>query len=176
VKTLVVYYSRTGSTQRVAEALAKNLKADMEEIVDLAPRSGAAGWLRGGRDATLKRCTPIQDLKILPDDYELVVIGTPVWAFNVTPAIRTFLHEYGSRCQRVAFFCVMGGSGDSRTFRTMTDLAGKQPLATLAMLEAQTQAIWFSEPLKKFADKLFHAHVTAPTLADGHQDQIKGRQ
>lgn len=176
MKTLVVYYSRSGSTQRVAQTLAKNLSADMEEIIDLTPRSGAAGWLRAGRDATLKRETPIQGLTKLPDDYELVIVGTPVWAFNVTPAIRTFLREYGPRCRRVAFFCVMGGSGNIRTFRTMTELAGKQPLATLAMREDQARAIWFSEPLKKFADKLFHTSTATPAMADGHQDQIKARQ
>ena len=70
----------------------------------------------------------------------------------------------------------MGGSGENRTFRTMTELAGKPPLATLAMREDQARAIWFSEPLKKFADKLFHTSTTAPALADGHQDQMKAKQ
>jgi len=46
MKTLVVYYSRTGKTKFVAEKIAVELKADVEEVVDLKSRSGRFGFLK----------------------------------------------------------------------------------------------------------------------------------
>jgi flavodoxin len=46
MKTLVVYYSRTGKTRFVAERVASELKADIEEVVDLKNRSGRFGFLK----------------------------------------------------------------------------------------------------------------------------------
>ena len=44
MKCLVVYYTRTGKTKFVAEAIATQLGADLEEVVDLKKRGGAIGW------------------------------------------------------------------------------------------------------------------------------------
>lgn len=52
---LVVYYSRTGATRKVAEYITKQLGADMEEIIDMKKRSGIWGFLIGGRDALRKK-------------------------------------------------------------------------------------------------------------------------
>jgi flavodoxin len=43
MKTLVVYYSRTGTTRKVAEAIAGILRCDIEEVVDTKKRSGILG-------------------------------------------------------------------------------------------------------------------------------------
>jgi len=48
MKTLVAYYSRTGNTKKVAVEIAKNLKADIDEIIDKKDRSGMIGWIIGG--------------------------------------------------------------------------------------------------------------------------------
>jgi hypothetical protein len=48
--------------------------------------------------------------------------------------VRSWLERYPLR-RRVAFFCTMGGSGAGRVFATMSELAGSEPAATLALLE-----------------------------------------
>jgi hypothetical protein len=55
VKSLVVYYSRTGGTKAVWEAIAKELSADCDEIVDLKIR-----WLRAALDARRRKLTEIR--------------------------------------------------------------------------------------------------------------------
>ena len=60
---LVVYYSRTGSTRKVAEYITKQLGADMEEIIDMRKRSGAGGFVLGGRDAIRRKETEISEIK-----------------------------------------------------------------------------------------------------------------
>ncbi len=79
-KALVVFFSRTGKVRRVAEAIAAELGADVEEIVDTRDRRGPFGLLSAARDAMLRRTARIEEPAHDPADYDLVVIGTPVWA------------------------------------------------------------------------------------------------
>jgi len=132
-KTLVVYYSRTGTTRKVAEELAKTLKADQEEIIDTKDRSGPLGYLTAGRDAMKKSLTEISKTKKNPDAYDLVVVGTPVWGWTVCPAVRTYITNNKDNLKRVAFFCTMGGSGDVKTFAAMQEASGKKPVAVFSM-------------------------------------------
>ena len=53
-RTLVVYYSRTGNTERVAKDVAARLGADLERIVDKASRLGFTGYLRAVYDSARK--------------------------------------------------------------------------------------------------------------------------
>lgn len=104
MKTLVVYYTRTGKTKWVAETIAATLCADLEEVVDLKKRGGPIGWINGGKDATRKSLTEIALAKRSPQDYDLVVIGTPIWAWSPTPAIRTYLGKTDFSSKKVALF------------------------------------------------------------------------
>jgi len=131
MKLLVVFYSRTGNTRKVAIEIMKNLKAEIDEIIDKTNRSGAEGWIFGGGDATLKKSTQI-DYKKDPKKYDLVIIGTPIWAFTLTPAVRTYLIENKVRFNKLAFFSTSAGAGIKRTFKEMGKLS-KKPLMTLAI-------------------------------------------
>jgi menaquinone-dependent protoporphyrinogen IX oxidase len=112
MKTLVAYYSRTGLTRKVALLISKKLKADCDEIVDKKHRAGAIGWIFSGRDATLRRLTDITYKKD-PKNYDLIIIGGPVWSWNVTPAIKTYVQDNKKslKARRVAFFATQGGTG-----------------------------------------------------------------
>jgi flavodoxin len=104
MKSLVVYYSRTGKTKFVAESIATNLGADLEEIVDLKKRTGPVGWLMGGKDATRKNQTEIAQTTKTPQDYDLIIIGTPIWAWSPTPAVRTYVQKNNLAGKKVALF------------------------------------------------------------------------
>ncbi|MFO7710637.1 MAG: flavodoxin [Candidatus Woesearchaeota archaeon] len=131
MKTLIIYFSRTETTRKVAEALAKRLKADIERITEPKDREGALGYLRSGKEASLKQLPRINPIKSNPGQYDLVIIGTPVWAFTMASPIRSFLTP--NTLKKVAFFCTMNGSGAKRTFKDMQALAG-QPIAEASFL------------------------------------------
>lgn len=141
MKVLVVCYSRTGNTRKVAQAIADALRPQgevtLEEIVDRKNRKGFLGWLGAGKDATLKKATPIEPLKAEVTGHDLVIVGTPVWAFTAASPVRTFLQERGGDIARPAFFCTMGGSGAPGAFAAMEELCGKAPAATLALNEKE---------------------------------------
>ena len=109
MKSLVVYYSRTGNARFVAETIAAEIGADIEEIIDLKKRGGAFGFLIGGFDAWRGKLTEIAPANKSPAGYDLVVIGTPVWGGRPTPAIRTYLKQNDLSGKKVAVFFARGG-------------------------------------------------------------------
>jgi flavodoxin len=154
MRTLVVSYSRTGNTRRLARALARALGADHEEIRDRADRAGIAGYLRCGLEALLEASTEIGPPKHDPAGYDLVVVGTPVWATSVSSPVRTFLWLERQRLPAVAFFATLGGAGSERAFGQMRALAGKAPAATLAVRESDLARGVPAERVARFAEAL----------------------
>jgi flavodoxin len=106
-KSIVLYYSRTGNTEKLAKEIAKEIKADVEEIKDLKSRQGMLGWIVGGKDAAKRNKTSIQYKSNL-SKYKNIFVGTPVWASTMTPAIRTFLSN--PNIKEISLFCTYGGS------------------------------------------------------------------
>jgi flavodoxin len=110
MKSLVVYYSRTGNAKFVAETIAAELGSDLEEIVDLKKREGKLGWLSAGKDSSGEKLTEIAPTKRSPAEYDLVVVGTPIWAWRPTPAIRTYLKQNDLSEKKAALFFTLDGS------------------------------------------------------------------
>ena len=107
MKSLVVYYTRTGNAKFVAETIAAELGSDTEEIVDQKKRAGPLGWVSAGRDSTQEKETQITPTKFSPQNYDLIVIGTPIWAWRPTPAIRTYIRQNDLSGKRVALFFML---------------------------------------------------------------------
>jgi len=126
MKTLLTFYSRSGTTKRVAEEVAKALDADIDEVIDKKSRKGILGFFIAGYDATRGKTTEIEFEKD-PSRYDLVIIGTPVWNGRVTPAIRTYLLRNRERIKNAAFFCTCAGR-PGKCLEQMEELWGKKPL------------------------------------------------
>jgi hypothetical protein len=132
-KVLVAYYSRTGHTKRLAQAIVTALGADIEEILDPTDRSGPLGFLRSGLEAYAGVLAAVEHPRRDPADYDVVVVATPVWAQSVSPPVRTYLWHERARLPQVAFVATEGAIGDERAFEQMKTLAGRAPVATLAV-------------------------------------------
>ncbi len=124
MKALVVYYSRTGLTRKVADKLAVELGADKEEIIDKTNRMGVMGYIRSGKEAYQKILADIEAPKINPSNYDLVIVGTPVWAATMSSPVRAYLTAQKDKIKRAAFFATQGGSSDCKALNHMADLAG----------------------------------------------------
>lgn len=126
---LVVYYSKSGNTGRVAKDIAAGLDCDVEEIIDKKKRSGITGFLLGGRDAMKKIGTEIGTLKYDAAVYGLVIVGTPVWAGNIVPAVRTYLDLNKGKIKKLACFETSGGTSPEAIAGFIEEAAQKKPLA-----------------------------------------------
>ena len=111
MKTFVIYYTRTGNAKFVAETIVAELGADMEEVIDLKKRQGKLAFLPDGRDAMRGKETEIAQTKKNPTDYDLIIIGQPIWAGSPTPAIRTYVNKNDLSGKKVALFFSDSTSG-----------------------------------------------------------------
>lgn len=107
---LCVYYSRTGNTEKLVREIAQELKCECIKLDDGVDRSGPGGWLRSGMQAMARQVPEVRDIKtVLPlSAYDLVVIGTPVWAGRCSAPVRSFLKKYGQHLRRVAYLITRG--------------------------------------------------------------------
>ncbi|MFO7792222.1 MAG: flavodoxin [Candidatus Saliniplasma sp.] len=133
MKVLVVYYSRTGSTKKVAESISKRLDCDIEEIDDNKNRKGIIGFLISLYEALTHKKPEIKDPKKDPKKYDIVILGTPVWAHRMASLVRTYLDLMEDRIDNAAFFCTYDGSGSKSTFEDLENMLGSSPVSKLPL-------------------------------------------
>lgn len=121
-KSLVIYYSRTGKTKFVAEKIASELGAEIEEITDLKNRKGRLAFLIAGYEATLGKETKINESKNSPKDFELIVVGSPVWNSRPSPATRTYLKKQDLSGKKTAVFYTSEGTGSEKSLARLKSL------------------------------------------------------
>jgi flavodoxin len=152
-KILVVYYSRTGNTERVGKDIAECFGADIEKVVDKKNRKGFFGFIGAGQAATFKRRTRIEPLKRDPSQYDIIIIGTPIWALSMTPAIRTYLTQTKGKLKSVAFFVTSAGTSAKKIVASMEKLSGKKSLNAVGFVSEELEDnTKYSAKLAKFLE------------------------
>ena len=77
----------------IAETISESLDCDIEEIVDKEKRGGILGYLKSGYEASRNKLSIIEDPKHDLSKYDLLIVGTPVWAGKMSVPLRTYLHK-----------------------------------------------------------------------------------
>ncbi|MFA4893362.1 flavodoxin family protein [Brevundimonas sp.] len=158
---LVTWFSRSGSTERLARALAQRLGADAEPILASGSYAGATGFVRGVWQSLQRRMPPVRS-GADPGPYRLVVVGAPVWAGRPAAPVRSYLRQHGPRIQGLAAFCVSGsGAAYDGVFDDMAELAGRRPIATLSLAQRQVLADEADAAIEGFAARLHEAGAAA---------------
>lgn len=116
MKTLVAYFSATGTTEAVAKNLAEVTGATLYEIKPEVRYTAAdLDW----RDKFSRSSVEMQDSSSRPaiikdledaDSYDRIYIGFPVWWYTAPTIINTFIETYGFKGKTVIFFATSGGS------------------------------------------------------------------
>ena len=153
MKTLVAYYSRTGNTKRVAEALTENLNADIEAIMSDTKEKGTG---RLAMQAFLRVRAKITQTTNDAASYDMVVIGSPVWVGKMSSQIRTYLAQNKDKFTSVAFFCTHGNprsEGSVKMLESMETLSGKKAAAVFDV-PARRGSGAYVERAKRFAAAL----------------------
>jgi len=127
MKKLIIYYSFEGNTKLIAENIAKTIDAD---ILELKPTKeiktkGFMKFFWGGKQAMMNKKPPLLPFDKNPDDYDIVFIGTPVWAWGPAPPMKTFFDTQKFSDKKIALFCCHGG-GKGRTIEKMKHALGKE--------------------------------------------------
>jgi flavodoxin len=155
MKSLVVFYSRTGTTKKIAELITKTLNCESEEIIDTKKRTGfIIGFFKSGYAAVREKLTVIEKIQKNPELYDLIILGTPIWASRMTPAIRTYISENKSQFKSVAFFCTEGGDKGFKAFDSMELLCEKKPVSTLEINKKEIKNGSYIDKINLFTQKL----------------------
>jgi flavodoxin len=124
MKTLIACFSFSGNTLKVAESLKTAVNAD---LIRIEPQRDT-NYLMKCVNAMLKKKTPIKPCKTDLSGYDALVVCTPVWAFNIPPAVNQYLEELkGCDGKRAGVIVTCGGSGNESVMnRIRTELAKKK--------------------------------------------------
>lgn len=136
LKTLLVYYTRTGKTESAAKEVASRLGGDLVRISDGRDRNGVLGFILAGFDAVSERNTGLLPVELPAplEEYDLVVVCSPVWAARLSPIIRTFLSTYGRNLPAAAWLLTRAGTNAYETlFDAMDILSGKRRIAAVSL-------------------------------------------
>ena len=154
MKTLVVYFTRTGQTARIAKEIAKRCDAHLDTINLQQQGASWVSALRYHWQALVQAEPPIQKPARNPANYDLIVVGVPVSRTGMAPPVRSYVRQYANRIQRVAFFCAEGAGVDERGFAALSKLCGKPPVATFAVARKRLPTIASRKQLIDFVETI----------------------
>ncbi|MDV7718711.1 flavodoxin [Pediococcus ethanolidurans] len=129
-KNLIIYFSRSGSTELLASKIAKETNADILEIIVKNPYAG-------NYQKTLSRANseresqnyPKIDMNV-PDlsQYQTVYLGYPIWAMTLSHPMTAFLTEYGNQLsdKKIAPFMTEGGYGQGDSVDRIKEILHQQ--------------------------------------------------
>lgn len=130
-KQLVVFFSATGTTERLAKRLAEIIGADTYQIVPEVPYTAAdLNW----RDRMSRSSLEMQDLSSRPAmanadapvaEADVIFLGFPIWWYREPSIIDTFLEAYDLAGKTIVPFATSGGSGMGETADRLREIAGE---------------------------------------------------
>ena len=154
MKTLIVYYSRTGNTRMIADTISESLKCDIEEIIDKDKRSGMIGYLKSGYHAARSHISPIEDSKYDLSKYDLLILGTPVWAGKMAVPVRAYLEKNKDKIPKLACFCTSGGSDIDKVIEDIDNYLNITPIASFIVKSADIKDGTYKTTIEKFVQEV----------------------
>ena len=114
-RSLVVYYSQSGTTEKVANIIQKKTGADIERIETVEPYSGDMGAIAGAfmgerRDGKVRDLKP---MKAKIADYDTLYVGYPIWAGTCAGPIHSLIKSNDFKGKVVVPFCTFGSGGNT---------------------------------------------------------------
>ena len=124
-KTLVAFFSASGSTRRLANTLAEVVGADTYEIKPATPYTGKdLNW----NDSQSRSSVEMADINSRPAladksakvaDYDTIFLGFPIWWYVAPHIINSFLESYDFTGKTIVLFATSGGSGFGQTLNQL---------------------------------------------------------
>jgi len=156
MKTAVIYYSYDGNCKFAARQIGKFLNADVIEIqtVDKKKRRGFFKYFFGGTQVIFGKMPAIDPVDFNKEAYDLIIIGSPVWAASPAPALKVFLSKTDFSGKKIALFmCHGGGIGKAMNkFKSM--FKNNTIISELEMINPARNAENAIQKIEEFANKL----------------------
>ena len=123
MKKAIVYYSMSGNTEYVANKIKNQISSDIIRLypVNEYPNSGFKKYFWGGKSAVMKESPKLEKYAFDANKYDEIIIGSPIWAGNVTPPIRTFIKENKAKLKnkKISIFLCYSGLGAKKVLDSL---------------------------------------------------------
>lgn len=153
---LVTYFSAEGTTAKVATRLADAIGAELFEIRPQQPYTAAdIKWTnplaRCNKEKLGKKDVPFEGAIQNPADYDLILIGFPIWYYGAPNIVHTFVKAHDFSGKKIALFATSGGSGMGKTAEKLKPcLNGNGEIVDARLFQASARA----EELKSWVESL----------------------
>ena len=159
MKTAIVYYSMSGNTKYVADKIAEKTEADIIRIepVKAYPNKGTKKFIWGGKSAVMGEKPKLQPYEFSVENYDRIILGTPVWASNFAPPIRTFIKENPDISgKKIAIFTCFSGGGADKAIEKMKKYIGIEKIeAELILVDPKENVkVEDDETIEMFCQRL----------------------
>lgn len=116
-KVLVLYFSESGNTQKLAKTIYDQVGGDFRRLAPLRPYPSKYSELKkvAKEEQDNNQFPDYRDLDIDIDDYEYIFVGYPIWYGKMPQMLYTFFNEYELNGKTIIPFLTHGGSGESGT-------------------------------------------------------------
>ena len=124
-KTLVAYFSASGTTRKIAEMIAE--VGDFS-LYDITPKelytSDDLNWMnkksRSSVEMSNKKIRPeITDTDVHIKEYDTIILGFPIWWYVAPTIVNTFLEKYDFSGKKIVLFATSGGNGFGNTVKEL---------------------------------------------------------
>ena len=121
MKNLVIFYSLEGNTKLIASTIARAINADVLELKTKKKYSdkGFKKYFWGGKSVIFKEKPELLEVNKNIEDYENIIIGTPIWVGTYAPPFNTFFKENKIQGKNIALFACHGGGGATKFFNNI---------------------------------------------------------
>lgn len=116
MKKAVVFYTLSGNTQAAAKEIAEGIGADLIELklVKPFPTEKSKQLALGGMQAMFGMKPAIQELSKNIKEYDVLILGTPIWAGTIAAPVHSFLNKYQVLDKIVVVFTFSDGGDNKR--------------------------------------------------------------
>lgn len=111
MKTLIVYYSYTNNTEKVAKRIAELKKYDILKLEPLVDYSTDYQKVVDEEEAKMdsEEIVELKPINVDLNQYDRIILGTPVWWYTMAPVVRSFLSSNNLNGKKVIAFIINGG-------------------------------------------------------------------
>lgn len=138
-KSLVVYYSQSSTTEKVANIIQKKTGADIERIKLVNDYSGDMGAIAGAfmKERQENKFRDMQKMKANVADYDTLYVGYPVWAGTISGGMQSFLKSTEIKGKVIIPFCTFGSGGNTSITDLREALPGNEILSWYGVRQAR---------------------------------------
>lgn len=144
-KKLVAFFSASGTTKKVAQMIAEEVKADLFEIEPKVPYTKLdLDWMNKKSRSSVEMSDKTFRPELAGDevnmaDYDEIILGFPIWWYVAPTIINTFLEKYDLTGKKIVLFATSGGSGFGNTVLELQPSAPKTEIVEGKILNRMTK-------------------------------------